>query len=263
MPIVWAGNSNGSGNLTFGLTGSTVTGSAPSAGGGFTMNEYMPFELGNNTTFSSAGQSSLYFQKLWPTENYTFSVAERYASVSFSSNTNNQSLNYSIHYGVYKRDAGTNSTRMTLENSSSMGIYAAYSSNTSGSISIVQGATNWQTNSGGTGIFANFSGGKDLYLPYAGSFAAGQPYWFGMLVMSASTVSSQVLRLAFLEKTNINNLSFGKIFASTMLVSNASYVGDFNQAVYSAQTNVLPATVADLNVTNAVSLAKQVLKFEN
>lgn len=32
--LVWAGNSNGSGNITFGLTGSTVTASAPSGGGG-------------------------------------------------------------------------------------------------------------------------------------------------------------------------------------------------------------------------------------
>jgi len=35
MPILWAGNSNGSGNITLGLTGSTVTGSAPSGGGAF------------------------------------------------------------------------------------------------------------------------------------------------------------------------------------------------------------------------------------
>lgn len=32
--LVWAGNSNGSGNITFGLTGSTVTASAPAGGGG-------------------------------------------------------------------------------------------------------------------------------------------------------------------------------------------------------------------------------------
>ena len=34
QPIVWAGNSNGSGNVTMGITGSTVTMSAPSGGGG-------------------------------------------------------------------------------------------------------------------------------------------------------------------------------------------------------------------------------------
>jgi hypothetical protein len=34
MPLVWAGNSNGSGNVTIGLTGSTITMSAPSGGGG-------------------------------------------------------------------------------------------------------------------------------------------------------------------------------------------------------------------------------------
>lgn len=34
MALVWAGNSNGSGNVTMGLTGSTVTMSAPAGGGG-------------------------------------------------------------------------------------------------------------------------------------------------------------------------------------------------------------------------------------
>lgn len=34
MALLWAGNSNGSGNITLGLTGSTVTGSAPSGAGG-------------------------------------------------------------------------------------------------------------------------------------------------------------------------------------------------------------------------------------
>lgn len=34
MPLLWAGNSNGSGNITFGLTGSTVTASAPTGGAG-------------------------------------------------------------------------------------------------------------------------------------------------------------------------------------------------------------------------------------
>ena len=33
MPLVWAGNSNGSGNVTMGLTGSTITMSAPAGGG--------------------------------------------------------------------------------------------------------------------------------------------------------------------------------------------------------------------------------------
>lgn len=44
MPIVWAGNSNGSGNVTMGLTGSTVTMSAPSGGGGgASSNSVFPF----------------------------------------------------------------------------------------------------------------------------------------------------------------------------------------------------------------------------
>lgn len=36
--LLWAGNSNGSGNITIGLTGSTITASAPSGGGGVAIN---------------------------------------------------------------------------------------------------------------------------------------------------------------------------------------------------------------------------------
>jgi hypothetical protein len=49
MPILWAGNSNGSGNITMGLTGSTVTASAPSGGGGTaTATLWYPYNEGVN-----------------------------------------------------------------------------------------------------------------------------------------------------------------------------------------------------------------------
>ena len=49
MPILWAGNSNGSGNITLGLTGSTVTGSAAAGGGGATISYWDNVYHGNST----------------------------------------------------------------------------------------------------------------------------------------------------------------------------------------------------------------------
>jgi hypothetical protein len=129
--------------------------------------------------------------------------------------------------------------------------------------SIVVGANTYATNSGGTGMFASISGAKHIYFPFAGSLAAGNQYLVGFNIQSASTVSSVAFRLAMLEQTRINNLSWGKFRSDTTLASNASYVGDFRQGVYSAQTAAMPATVADSQFTNQVSLANMYLQFDN
>ena len=255
---------SGGANVTLSGNSNTIVVSAAAGGGGAaTYSIYQPLPLGANSTFSSAGQSSLYLQKVRPEFNYTFSAIERYASVSTSSNTNNQSVNYTINYGMYSRDAGTNSTRMTLMASSQLEMRFAASSNSSAAYSIIQGAGTNASNSGSIGLFSNVTAGKHMYFPYSTSLAAGQEYWMGFHVMSASTVSSQVLRLAFLELTNINNLTWGKIKGTSNIASNASFVGDYAQGVLSAQTAAFPNTLADSQLTNQVSLGRQYLQFDN
>jgi hypothetical protein len=248
------------GQVSISVNGSTISIGVPNA---ITLNQYAPFELRNNTTFSSLGQSSVYLQKIWPSDNFSFSVIERWASLSFASSTNNASVNYSIQYGIYSRDTGTNNTRMTLMGSSQMDIRAAFSSNSSMAASIVVGANTVATGSAGTGLYSNITAGKHIYFPYATSLAAGNEYWVAFHVRSASTITSTPLRIAFLEFTNINNLTWGKINSANFFATNASNVDDFGQGVYSVQSAGLPATIADNQITNQVSLGRQYIQFDN
>jgi hypothetical protein len=248
------------GQVSISVNGSTISIGVPNA---IMLSEYEPFPLGNNTTFSSAGQSSIYLQKIQPQQNFSFSAIERLASLSFASSTNNASVNYSIQYGIYSRDLGASSTRMTQMGSSQMDIRAAFSSNSSMAASIVVGANTVATGSAGTALYSNITAGKHIYFPYATSLAGGNEYWVAFNVLSASTITSTPLRIAFLELTNINNLTWGKINSASFFATNASYVDDFAQGVFTAQSAALPATIADNQITNQVSMGKMFINFDN
>ena len=248
------------GQLSISVNGSTISMGVPND---ITLSEYAPFPLGNNTTFSSAGQSSIYLQKIQPIEAFSFSAIERWASLSFASSTNNASVNYSILYGIYSRDTGTNNTRMTRMGSSQMDIRAAFSSNSSMAASIVVGANTVATGSAGTGLYTNITAGRHIYFPYATSLAGGNEYWVAFNIQSASTITSTPLRMAFLELTFINNLTWGKIKSDNFYQTNASYVDDFAQGVFTAQSAALPVTIADNQISNQVSLGRQYIQFDN
>ncbi len=248
------------GQVSISVNGSTISIGVPNE---ITLNEYAPFQLGNNTTFSSLGQSSIYLQRIQPAANFSFSAIERWASLSFASSTNNASVNYSILYGIYSRDIGTNSTRMTRIGSSQMDIRAAFSSNSSMAASIVVGANTVATGSAGTGLYTNITAGRHIYFPYATSLAGGNEYWIAFNVQSASTGTSTPLRIAFLELTNINNLTWGKIKSDNFFATNVSNVDDFGQGVFTVQSAGFPATIADNQISNQVSLGRQYLQFDN
>jgi hypothetical protein len=248
------------GQVSISVNGSTISIGVPNA---VTLSEYAPFMLGNNTTFSSAGQSTVYLQKIQPQQNFSFSAIERWASISFASSTNNASVNYSILYGIYSRDSGASSTRMTRMGSSQMDIRAGFSSNTSMAASIVVGANTFATASGGTGIYTNITAGRHIYFPYATSLSGGNEYWVAFNVLSASTGTSTPLRIALLELTNINNLTWGKIKSNSFFATAASFVDDFAQGVFTAQSAALPSTIADSQISNQVSLGRQYLNFDN
>lgn len=105
MPIVWAGNSNGSGNLTFGLTGSTVTGSAPSGGGGVTLSGYQPFPTVEHIN-TQQGQSIL---NLRPIELPQAVQFDRVVfPIVFTAATNSTgSATIMMGMGIYTKNAST------------------------------------------------------------------------------------------------------------------------------------------------------------
>jgi hypothetical protein len=259
QPIVWAGNSNGSGNITMGLTGSTVTMSAPSGGGGVTIGGWEVFPAGNNTTASSLGQRSLYFQKLHPDVNYSFNNFELRMSNSMVTTTNNSAaVSYTLFYGLYSQDTNNSYNRIS---SSSMFIAGSMSSSNSAGITVSQGASSFTTQASTT-VASLMSGYKHLYLPFTSTLTADGHYALAIMASSTTTGGTGALRLAFVNETVINNLTIGKIHGSTILASNSTFVGDFAQGVYSATTSALPAAVAKSQMSNAVSQARLYIQLD-
>jgi hypothetical protein len=60
----------------------------------------------------------------------------------------------------------------------------------------------------------------------------------------------------------INNLTIGKIHASTILASNASFVGDFAMGAGSATTGAMPSSIAVSALTNQVSQGRLYLQLD-
>jgi len=249
---------SGGNNITLIGGGATIGISAGNGGGG-TLAGWEPFQVGNNTTFSSQGQNSLYMQKVRPDLNYSFNNIEMRVSGSFVSSTNSQVAVHTIRYGLYSLD--TNNSYNSIATSSII-ISASFNSNTAMGFTISQGAGSYTTTSGGTAIASLMTGLKHLYLPFTNTLSASGEYAVGLLVSSATTVGTSPLRLAFLNQTIQNNLTIGKVYATTLLASNSTHVGDYAQGVYNTTTGAMPSAVAKTAMTNAISQAILYHQFE-
>jgi hypothetical protein len=258
MPIVWAGNSGGSGNVTIGLTGSTVTMSAPSGGGGggVTVNNWQPFDIVANTSFSSFGQNSLYLQNFVPEFYIECSNLEWWARGSFASSTNSQVYAQTIQYGMYSDNGGT----MNLMASSSVQIRASFNSNTAVGYTISQGAGSFTSTSGATNVMSQISGPFHNYFPFTTTLNANNSYAVAVLISSATTVGTSPFRYAPLIQTVMNTTNFGRLWASTVSAPSATVIGDHEMGVFTTTTGALPATIANSNLTIAIS--RQILPFQ-
>lgn len=242
---------NLSASMTLNSNGLNLSMSANTGGGGagLTLGNWEIFPAGNNTTFSSMGQNSLYLQKLNPGANYSFNNFELRASGSFVSSTNSQVVAHTIDYGLYSLNANTYSSIAT----SRMVISASFNSSSAYGITVSQGAGSYTVTSNNTILASFMTGFKHLYLPFTSTLTEGGQYAFGLLISSATTVGTSPLRLAFLNQTIVNNLTIGKIYASTITASNSTFVGDFNMGVQSTTTGAMPSSVNVAALTNQVS----------
>ena len=243
-----------------GLVSLSTNGSTISIGvAGLTFSNWEPYQDGNNSTYSSMGQNSLYLQKLKPEENYSFANFEVRMSGSFVSSSVSQVAAHSIRYGLYSMD--TNSSYNSIA-TSLMFMQASFSSNASLAFTVSQGAASYTNSSLGTANASLYTGLKHLYLPFAGSMSAGGSYAFGIHISSATTVGTSPMRMALLNHTMINNLTIGKIYGSTVSATNASFVGDFAMGVLSATTGAMPSAVAESQMTNAISQQRLYIQLD-
>jgi len=249
--------------VTFGMDGaSNITASAAGGGGGATIgNLELWFPV--NTAYTTLGLGTIYFQKFIPQANVSFNNIERRVSGSTVSNAASADCAYTFTYGLYSQDTGTNNTRYNLAGSSSMHIRAAFSSNTSCGITISGGGTSYVSASGGTGAMSLMSGMKHLYMPFTSTLSAGGNFAFAMNMSSATTGGTSALRLGMMDCSVVNNLTVGKLFNSTILATNASFIGDFGQGVYSSSSNALPSSIALTGFTMAVSQGRMYLQFDS
>jgi hypothetical protein len=250
-----------SGNITLSATNGSLLFSAgvPSD---FTANEWRPLESGNNTTFSSVGQNSVYILPVRPEVNVSFTGILFPASISFVSSSNSQTVQYTIDYGLYSRGTGTASTTRSLMSSSRIVMTASYTSNASAGFTISQGAGSFTTTSAGTGFYTNLSGVKNFYMPFSATLNAGTDYAFGFRVSSTNVVNTGPLRVALLHMTMINNTQYGFLSPTTMQGSAATQRAAFEMGIFSATSGTLPSTYADSQLTAAISRMRAFIQFQ-
>lgn len=252
------GTSATNASITLNSNGLAISVAAPGGGAAETITGWEVFQRGNNSTFSSMGQNTLYIQKLRPDNNYAFSNFELRASGSFVSSSNSQRVHYTINYGLYSLNGETYSSIST----SGMNIQVSYNSTSAYGITVSQGAGSYTITSNNTNLASYLSGNKHLYLPFTSTLTAGGNYAFGFHISSASSVNTGPYRLAILNQTILNNLTIGKIHASTILASNASFVGDFAMGVGSVTTGAMPSSIAKSAMTNQVSQARLYMQLD-
>lgn len=268
-----AGSSNVSGNEVEIHGGNNITLSADTAnsrliisaaagGGGVTVNNAELFPLGANSAFITLGQNTIYFQRFVAQSNVVFSNMEIRVSGSTVSSTNNHTVSHTYDYGLYSRQTGASSTRYSKIAASQIIIGASVSSNVSAGFTVSQWAVNYTNTSAGTANMSLLSGFKHMYMPFTNDISAGGEYAIAMRMSSATTGGTNALRLGVKFLTQYNNLTIGKIMIDTVIATNASHVGDFAGAGYSATSSNLPDTLAISGLTNIASQARLYVQFE-
>jgi hypothetical protein len=253
-------NANG---VSFGIDGSTITASAAGGGGAAeTMTNWVPFQLGNNTTYSSLGQNTVYFQHFIPDQYVTMSKIEMYARGSFVSSTNSQVYAQTIKYGMYSQETGTNSTRMTQMGSSSIAYSVSYNSTTAVGFTISQGAGSFTSTTNNTTALTSISGPFHFYLPYEGSLVPDVKYAFGIVISSATTGNTGAHRFAPLALSIMASTNMAKMYVSTVIASTRSLVGDRDMGLHVTTSSALPSSYATSQLSQVVSRQRFYLQFE-
>lgn len=230
MPIVWAGNSGGSGNVTMGLTGSTVTASAPSGGGGATLSKWAWPNLQFNTQTQQFLQSTFV---VWPfmAEEVSFNWLRFAKSVSMASTSFASTANTTFSFNqaethrlvMYSRGTGASSQSLqsVMSTSASIGfslnVYYGSATNTSqghtmgitypmstgtSSFSTQYNTSNLSTIAISTGNNTRLTGMKMFDIAWASSLTNGE-YFMAYNVSTASTTQGTNLSGARLLMSNI------------------------------------------------------------
>lgn len=248
----------GGSNVTIATAGSTIS---INAQGFLTMNNWRNMPLGNNTTYSTLGQNSVYLQHFIPDAVLQFSNVEILGRGTFVSSTNSKVYAQTIDYGLYSQDTGTASTRMSLMSSSQILYSASYNSNTEYGFTISQGAGSFTTSSGATGIVTNISGACHNYMPMTATLQPNVKYALGLRMSSATTIATGPWAWAPLAMS-VQTSNQGRIYVSTTNAVSNNVIGDREMGVYQTTTTAMPNSYATSNLAIAVSRQNLYIQFE-
>jgi hypothetical protein len=252
---------NGAGGISIGGSNGSLMISGPAGGGGVTLTAWRPFELGNNTTFSSLGVSTLYLQHFIPDENVAFSNIEFWGRGSFVSSSNNNSNVGTIRYGLYSQETGASSTRMTLAGSSSIVYTSAYSSSTSAGATWSGNGSSYTTGGANTSVLTQLSGPNHYYFPFVSTISANVKYALGLQHSTAGVTNGgqwQPLHMSMM-----NSRSFGAVKVNGVTGPNVSRVGDRELATYGTTSGGLHASYATSQLGIAISRMVWFVQFED
>jgi hypothetical protein len=226
MPILWAGNSNGSGNITLGLTGSTVTGSAPSGGAGNTTHATMwfPYNEAVNVV-SQVGQASLGFVPVpTPTVGEELRIDRLVYPLYFTNASNSTgSLTASFWMGLYTKSDNSISLAHSLSSSATLGYAGNNSSASQRGIRLL--TFGWTTT-----------------IP-------DNRYYVGVVSRTTTAGANASLSQVLVSQLNSN------VSGMWNEVSNATVQWPMGIGYYSATTAGLPASVAFSQIRGTNSLA--------
>jgi hypothetical protein len=236
---------NLSGSMTLNSVGLNLALSAAAGGGAAaTIFDYEPFPLGNNSSFSSLGLNTLYFQGIRPLGYVSMTAIEVLASFSSATSAISHVANHTLSYGLYSKGSGTNTSRYESMVTSSFFIGASYSSVLSGTYNFGAGASSVSSSSAGTVLGSVLSGQKIWSLPFATSLNSTNDYLVCMAHSSATTGNTGAVRFAIMHLTNATNASLGLLHTGGISINQASITHEPNQMIYSTTSGAWPATIA-------------------
>lgn len=214
------------------------------SGNAATVNFYEPFPMGNNTSYSSYGQNTLYFQGFHTPLNVSMTAIEQTISVNNASSSVSHSVGETFSYAMYQQGTGASTSQLTLLGSSSYIMQASFSSNLSGGVTIGNAATSFTSSSAGTAFITAFTGLKELQVPFNTVLPNNALVYLAHGHSTTSTGGTGALRVSYLNKTNMTNVSMGFLGNSTVLASNASVINQPQMGIYTVTSGAFPSTVA-------------------
>lgn len=206
--------------VSFGLNGSTITGSVAAAGGGVTVSQYAPFDEAMNVA-GQVGQGTLFIQPMFIPSVQHDRLALRMNFTNSSNSTG--SVTISLWAAIYTRNAST----LSMASSSSTTIGLTFS---------------------GTGGNQSLQAGpRVMTMGWTNTIPAGH-YFFALVSRTTSGGANASV-------SNFLVSQMSSVFSGVLgVASNATRQKQLGQGIYSATTSGIPASIAFSQISGTAAV---------